>query len=418
MEFYIALVALVLAQELFAMAGGGGSSSGGGGGGSYSSSSSSSDGSSDNPLVAVAIFGIFFAVTIVAGLISRYTNKKRRQKIAAELSQASAQDTAWGNQEQLEKYAVDIFSRYQADWSAFNLPSMKQYMTPEYYAHAELMMAALKLAQRQNQVDVASVTSMGLVSVDDSEDNSQDVFKVKLQVTATDRINDTGSNQELHAQVMNVQEIYRFKRFGDSWLLDGIDQATASPGLRESDIMGFAKQNSMHYSLDWGWLLLPRRGYLFGEGKFGISDINNHVIGNYNGLVVQIYTYIANPQADSNKNYVIAQVNVPKSYGNILVRKKQGGLGSVFSRGVAGLTKLQTEWGAFNDKYEVFASDLERATSFELLTPSYMEQLEATGFDINIEVVDNVVYLFTEDRNIKYDVMLNLLKTAFKEMKM
>lgn len=92
------------------------------------------------------------------------------------------------------------------------------------------------------------------------------------------------------------------------------------------------------------------------------------------------------------------------------------------------LNKLSTEWGDFNKKYDVFASNAEQATSFELLNPTFMEKLEAVPFEVNIEVVDNVVYLYADEAESKvttsaydaqrYEVMLGLLKDAFKEMRM
>ena len=69
----------------------------------------------------------------------------------------------------------------------------------------------------------------------------------------------------------------------------------------------------------------------------------------------------------------------------------------------------------------MFASGYEQATSFELLNPTYMEQLEALPFEVNIEVVDNVVYLYTDERGsdgATYETMLDLLEKAFKEMRL
>jgi hypothetical protein len=85
--------------------------------------------------------------------------------------------------------------------------------------------------------------------------------------------------------------------------------------------------------------------------------------------------------------------------------------------------------------YQVFATSPEQATSLELLNPKYMEQLAAVPFEINIEVVDNVVYLYAPisgllkkkpddavyqsgDMAQKYQTILQLLQAAFKEMKM
>ena len=79
------------------------------------------------------------------------------------------------------------------------------------------------------------------------------------------------------------------------------------------------------------------------------------------------------------------------------------------------------EWGDFNKNYEVWASDVERVTSFELLNPSFMVKLQEMSFEINIEVVDNIVYLYskkTVPSSENYEKMLSILQQAFKEMRM
>ena len=93
--------------------------------------------------------------------------------------------------------------------------------------------------------------------------------------------------------------------------------------------------------------------------------------------------------------------------------------------GIRGLQKVSMEWGQFNSRYEVYATSAEQATSFELLNPLYMQKLQALNFEVNMEVVDNILYLYTA---IKYDAttsnlteyqtMLDLLKEAFEQMKM
>jgi len=47
-----------------------------------------------------------------------------------------------------------------------------------------------------------------------------------------------------------------------------------------------------------------------------------------------------------------------------------------------------------------------------------MEKLFALPFKVSIEVVDNVVYLYTKDKNANYATMYALLKDAFEEMKL
>lgn len=198
-------------------------------------------------------------------------------------------------------------------------------------------------------------------------------------------------------------------------MLDHINQATADLEVINEQLRDFSAQNGYYYSLDMGWLFIPEHGQLFGEAKFGTSDINNHVIGLYNQLLVQLYSYNKRPQND-DKPYIIAQVNVPRSYGNIVVRRKKR-----LQLGIHGLNKVETEWTQFNNKYEVYASDAEQVTSFELLNPTYMEQLEALPFEVNIEVVDNVIYLYTDERTATieiYQSMLDLVHKAFKELRL
>lgn len=79
------------------------------------------------------------------------------------------------------------------------------------------------------------------------------------------------------------------------------------------------------------------------------------------------------------------------------------------------------EWGDFNKRYEVWASDMERVTSFELLNPSFMVKLQELPFEVNIEVVDNVVYLYSLKAKVNpqvYETMLTILYQAFKEMRL
>lgn len=403
----------------FARGGGGGSGGGGGGhSGGYSSAgvaAGGAGGSGDAGGAIVIFFILIFGILLVAYYMQRRT-KKARQLVDASLVAASSLDSAW-NKNSLVAAASDVYSRYQSDWSQFNTESMKTYMTPAYLYHNQLMLAALQLAGRQNLVSDVTIQACEVIAVVDAADNNLDSFTAKITSRAKDILINRQTGEQIFANPATATEQYRFVRSGDQWLIDGIDQETADPLTRRADIETFARDNNLCYSLDWGWLLLPSRGQLFGKARFGTSDINNHVIGVYQNMIIQLYTYIPRPSGDgAMPGYVIAQVNLPKSYGNIVVRRKR----PLNLLGVRGLTKVSTEWGDFNKKYEVFATNAEQATSFELLNPTYMEQLEATGFEVNIEVVDNVVYLYAPEQvanSATYDSMLQLLQRAFKEMR-
>ncbi|HZL08278.1 MAG TPA: DUF3137 domain-containing protein, partial [Candidatus Dormibacteraeota bacterium] len=351
------------------------------------------------------------------GKISARSRKQAEQKITA----AASQDPAW-NEATLKSRVETVFATFQKDWSTFNTDNLKTYMTPTYAYHNQLMLLALQQRQRRNDVQSPQLIEAYPVDVEDEAGNSQDRVTFFIHGKAHDLLleNINGQEQQLFADDSDFYENWHFVRSGTDWLLDDISQYTADTSMTRSDVEVFAQANGLYYSLDWGWLLLPRRGQLFKGGKFGVSDINNHVIGVYQNLLIEIYTYISNPRSnDSNAaQYVIAQTALPKRYDSIIVEAKEGGIGSWLSRTPKGYNKLSLEWPDFNKRYTVFATNAEQVTAFELLHPVYMEKLFALPFKVSIEVVDNVVYLYTKDKKADYDLMYAVLKDAFTEMKL
>lgn len=419
MDAFSVLLSLI---DLFAIAGGGGSGGGGGGGGGSSGGGSSGGGSgggSGSWIELLFIMGFVLVIFVILGYASNKAAaavRRRRAEMRDRLVKMAAADKIW-EPGTLETDARSTFMQYQQDWSSFNLDSMKKYMTPQYYQHNLLMMGALKLAARQNEVRNPIVYSAEIMNFEDNPATDNDTHTVDLMVNVYDVLKDTKDKSILFEKNLSTREFYKFQRSKSMWLFAGIDQATANPALRNVSLETFAKENGYFYAIDWGHLLLPRRGQLFATGSFGVSDINNHVIGLYKDIIVQLYTYLPNPK-NAMQNYLIAQTAIPKKYGDIVVRRKKG----IFASKPRGLRKIKMEWSDFNAKYEVFASDSELATSFELLHPKFMEQLQALAFEVNIEVVDNVVYLYTPENGAvnsdHYEQMLTILKAAFKEMRL
>lgn len=382
-------------------------------------------------------FGMVVAILfgMASGLYGLFGKLKQSKKLKSNLAKAQAQDSTW-NEESIVSHAKDIFMRFQQDWSNLNAEAMKAYQTPQYQYHNALMIYALQLSNRKNAISDIIILKTIILDVQDDINNNNDTLIVGIEAVAKDTIVDTASGKELYKTNAPFEEFWKFKRSGNTWLLDGIQQATEAKWTHNTELENFASSHGYYYSADWGWLLLPQRGQLFSKGKFGVADINNHVIGLYNNkLLVQIYSYISATNQNSvsvnnltrpvvvgrnlASSYLIAQTNLPKSYGNIVVKRRK--FFNLFN-GVRGLKKVSTEWGDFNKKYDVYATSPEQATSLELLNPKYMEQLEAVPFEVSIEVVDNVVYLYSKEKNAvgaqAYETMLSLLNAAFKEMRM
>lgn len=363
-------------------------------------------------------FGFFVGLAALAGMAAGLYNLlsklKQSKQTQADLAAASADDAAW-SEEKLVEHAKRVFMQYQKDWSNLNIQGMQSYLTPYYYNHASLLAYTLKAMGRRDNMQDVKIQDAVIIGVNNDTDDSRDAFTIGFTAQAEDQLVNTTTDQEIFTDRNAFTEYWTFRRSGNTWLLDGISQATADPYVLNGQLRAFAEQHGYYYSLDMGWLFIPERGQLFGEARFGKSDINNHIVGMYNNqMLVQIYSYVKNPEV-SARPCVIAQVNVPKQYGNIVVRRKKR-----LSMGIRGLERVETEWTQFNDKYEVFASSAEQVTSFELLNPTYMEQLEALPFEVSIEVVDNVIYLYTDELSATleiYEAMLDLVNKAFKELR-
>lgn len=347
------------------------------------------------------------------GKVSSRLKKKAKQQI----TQAAANDPAW-DEATLTERVRQVFMQYQNDWSNFNYQNVYTYSTQSYAYHAQLMMYAIKLRQRRNLVQSPEIKEMFVTNVVDLPDNNADSVTFYISAKANDQIIENVNGQEnlLFSDNSEFGEYWNFVRVNDVWMLDKIEQLTDNVYSHSESIQAFASRNNFKYSPDWGWLLLPSRGQLFGSGRFGTSDINNHVIGVYNNLLIELYTYNPNPGDGKNLNYVIAQVALPKRYESIIVEAKSGF--KLFNKKPKGYNKISLEWPDFNKRYNVYATNVEQVTAFELLHPADMEKLFALPFKVSIEVVDNVVYLYSTDKNADYDTMYAILQEAFKQMRM
>lgn len=357
-----------------------------------------------------AIIGVVTGSQNVFGKIKAAV-KKTRQKVTA----AASKDPAW-QEASLQQTITTTFTQFQQDWSTFNLDRIRTYTTPKYFQHVSLMLSALHLMGRQNVAREPQLQSTFIADMQDNADNSKDHFTAVITAKADDQLIDIKDNNKLlYADKSSFTEYWHFVRDDHTWRLDSIEQATADASELHGPIYQFAAENNMFYSLDWGWLLLPKRGVLFGQAKFKTSDINNHVIGQWNGIMVQLYTYRPVAQNTSFPNYQIAQITLPKSYGGIIIKHKQ-----LFNFAPRGYQKITFEWPDFNQRYVVYATDMDKVTSFELLNPKFMADLYDKELKVNIEVVDNVVYLYSKVTAgvTKYPQMMMILQQAFRELKL
>lgn len=342
--------------------------------------------------------------------------EKAKKSSSSKLASANNLDSALKSR--IVQRANQVFQQYQADWQSKNLESIRSYTTPHYFGHAALMLKAIKEIGRHSELSGINIYSAKVINYQASEGSAPASAWVAFNARMNALLVDSTSGKVLQEDKSPFVEYWKFIQSGDTWLLDEIKQDTEDPTKLEVSLQEFAATNDMYFSPDWGHQLIPTRGQLFKSGFVG-TDINNHVIGQWGGLIVQLYTYSPNITTSSPTYYVIGQISLPKSYGGILVRRKGGGLFNKLSK-PEGYERYELEWGEFNQRYEVLATDADKFTSFELLNPAFMAWLYDQNLKVNIEVVDNVVYLYSKVsvRENRYSEMLEILRRAHAELKM
>lgn len=413
----IATVIVSVVIAIFGFAGGGGSSSGGGGGShsssshsssSSSSSSRSSSSSSSDPEDAIfALIFVFFTAFIIIMIATKFSKSNFGYK----------DHNSTRLEKQIHKDARRIFESYQRDWTDFNLTSIEEYTTPRYFKHASLMLELLQNLHRTNKVSKLKVKNIYLRAPVDQNTK----FPIKLNITyhfaGLDEVITDEGKKLYSAYVPSAFETWNFIYDGKTLKLDGISQPTESASHLVKSLAAFAKEKSLFYSPDWGRYALPARGLIFGGTSMKVADINNHVIGK-TPLLTQLYTYAEHPGVTANGYYIVGQINVPKDYLGVVVKSR------VFNTGKKpdkSYEKFTLEWNEFNNRYDVYAASRDALPAFELLNPKFMKYLYSKNPSYNLEVVDNVIYIYAELQNITekdYAELLEVLEKAYSELKM
>lgn len=379
--------------------------------------------------------GYFFMTLIVIGIWLGWWAaffdawdkiKAKSKKAKQDMSVAARTDEAW-SESAIVTNALETFSRYQRDWQSGDIQSIRAYTTERYANHAALMLLALRELHRKNVMTEIEIMASEVVDIQDDFDNTKDRFQIAIKAKARDSLIDVsgGFDSPLFTDTSEFIEYWTFHRSDTRWLLDRIDQATADLTTQNRSIEAFAAAKGLYYSLDMGWLFLPRKGVLFSGGTFGKSDINNHTIGMFDDHLVQLYSYSPMPEFPV---FIVAQINLPRSYEGIYVKYKAS---SFWTTGYAPKNppseykQHKLEWEDFNKRYDVYATNPDRISLFELLNPAFMAYLYDTDPKVCIEVTDNIVYLYrqtgaTKDKvgSLEYEKMFMILQKAYRELRM
>ncbi|MEI7511025.1 MAG: TIM44-like domain-containing protein [Candidatus Peregrinibacteria bacterium] len=417
-------------------------------------------GTQATPLERNIILGF---VTLLIGGYFLKTWKKRKNYLDSvnnTIMESSLQDRIW-EKNTIMNHVENVFFQFQKDWSDSTPLPMREYLTENYYRQIVLELNILQNEKRKNEVLNPKIHHITILEAHDDKDNTKDFFTAEIKARADDTLRDLETGKVLFSNQSSFTKYWKFVREGDTWKIETIDQIMPNIEPKNGLLMTewyrkvieiFTKKQGFYYDIDFGRLMIPNKGVIFKKTSFQNSNVENHVIGYFRKKVVEFYTYmpygngretfkkvlinfftqeiifngpgtnLLSPPLPPYKGgffgfpfaFTVAQAVIPKSYFDILVRKKNKWW---FNFGPWGLKKVSTESIAFDNRFCIWADPRDRVNSLELLTPNFMEKIYHLPFDLNIEVVGNFLYLYTKaQKEVDYDQMLEILSWAFDEM--
>lgn len=367
-------------------------------------------------MIIFFILGFFLIFFIIAWKVVRDIQKafNRSFIMPRDTAVALAAIKSSEDPEVLRRHLGEVFLSFQRAWSSFDLAALPALLTTTLFPRIALELGVLKQLGRRNEMKNVEIKNISFLEYGASSDGQGSACIAAITASAQDRLVALKEGRVLFEDESTFTEYWEFRRQQNRWKLYAIRQETESAEKLNPSIKKFAATHDFFYDPDFGRLLLPSGGILFSQGDFAEADINNHVIGEYKKTIIEFYSYTP---PSSLVNYVVAQAILPKTYANILVQRLDSKMESLDPE--KKMRKIKLESNDFNKKFILWSDRADYTSALELLTPNFMERISRLTFEINIEIIGEVLYLYTEEhRNIGYDDLLEVLHWAFEEMKM
>jgi predicted lipid-binding transport protein (Tim44 family) len=217
---------------ILAQAGGGSSGFGGGGGGGGGSSfggGGSGSGEGD-PLVAVAVFGLFglFVLTLfILGV--RYRRKVRqREAMVRAASAEAAEDDGYFAPDEVQRHAVALFRAAQMAWDARDRAGLAQLVAPDLLVEWNRRLDDFDAKGWHNRVEVLEDPVVRYVGITNREDDAGDRAVVKVEARLRAYVLDSGGNKVMRRgekdETVTLHEYWTLARRDGAWMVQSIEQ--------------------------------------------------------------------------------------------------------------------------------------------------------------------------------------------------
>lgn len=210
------IVLIVAGTEVFARAGGGGASSIKGG------------------IFTIILAFILAPFFFIYGIIMTVLWRRKRMRAERLVNKLSDSDRMWNLRDMKARVELAFF-KVQNAWMERNQDLAREFMSDRIYEKHKMQTDAMISAGTKNMLENINLLSIMITSVEDYADNSRDTFVALIKGRMTDyHINEkTKSVQKGDpSKTENFEELWRFIRIRDAWMLDEIDQTVNKDDLK------------------------------------------------------------------------------------------------------------------------------------------------------------------------------------------
>lgn len=158
----------------------------------------------------------------------------RKKEIKMALKQMAEIEPEW-NEEALTRFAKNQFIQIQNDWSYQNLNALGAKLSPELYRNWKAQLEVQKANNERETFDGLSVNQIFVVDVKNYLQDEMDNFTVCIDASGTDKT--IRDNKVVAIKNVPFREFWTFGRFGESWQLLEVTQATGWQKFVDSQIV-------------------------------------------------------------------------------------------------------------------------------------------------------------------------------------
>lgn len=306
--------------------------------------------------------------------------RKRIKQARKEVHLAAKEDGSWDEASIIQE-SKEIINHYRIDWMERDFVAISRYATDRFSYHNRLFFEALNNLNRTVS-QKAEIIDLQVMNAHDSPDDEQDRFSLYITSDSSLELHDHTTNNVLLANEGETEEIYEIEREDHEWKLDSALIAKEGGAVAYHEFQQFAHKHGYYYNNRSSYLLLPYDNSL---SMNHFKDQGHIILGVHRNLLFTIFQF----KAPSSNVYSVATTTLPGEYPHILIRNR-----SVDDLDTNKLHRVETDWPAFNENYDLFVDEPNsEKILLKFLTSDLVKYMLSLPGEASVEIIRRRVYI-------------------------